>query len=182
LLLRCSGSISCSIRAGIEANSAIIVNGEEQRKPGRPTKYDPETVAKLLGAFRAGLTHKQACLACGIGQSTLADWRERYPDLEPRMEAAREEARQKALEGILAAGEKEWRALAEWLRLTFPEHRQGHSINVSATADAAMQMSCTDEERRKLIAMRERALSEALAVTIEPPKPAPATARELGEG
>jgi hypothetical protein len=26
------------------------------------------------------------------------------------MDAAREEARQKALEGILAAGEKEWRA------------------------------------------------------------------------
>jgi len=60
------------------------------------------------------------------------------------------------LEGILAAGQKEWRAWAEWLRLTFPEHRQGHNINVSATADAATQMSCTDEERAKLIAMRER--------------------------
>jgi hypothetical protein len=43
------------------------------------------------------------------------------------MDSAREEARQKALEGILAAGEKDWRALAEWLKLTFPEHRQGHN-------------------------------------------------------
>src|SRR5215831_3840286 len=147
-----------------EGNSAIIVSGEEQGKPGRPTKYDPGTVAKLLGALRAGLTHKQACLACGIGQSTLADWRERYPDLEPRMDAAREEARQKALEGIKAAGKTEWRALAEWLKLTFPEHRQGHSINVSATAGAAVQV--TDEERAKLIAMRERALSHGATVTV----------------
>jgi len=161
-----------------EVNSAIIVSGEEQGKPGRPTKYDPQTVDKLLAALRAGLTHKQACLACGIGQSTLADWRERYPELEPHMDAAREEARQKALEGIKSAGEKDWRALAEWLKLTFPEHRQGHNINVSATAGAAVQV--TDEERAKLIAMRERALSEG--VTIEPPKPAPAAARELGEG
>jgi hypothetical protein len=165
-----------------EGNSAIIVSSEEQGKPGRPTKYDPQTVDKLLAALRAGLTHKQACLACGIAQSTLADWRERYSDLEPLMDAAREEARQKALEGIKDAGQKDWRALAEWLKLTFPEHRQGHNINVSATAGAAMQMSCTDEERRKLIAMRERALSEAVAVTIEPPKPASAAARELGEG
>jgi hypothetical protein len=44
-----------------------------------------------------------------------------------RMEAAREEARQKALEGIKTAGDKDWRALAEWLKLTFPEHRSSHS-------------------------------------------------------
>ena len=161
-------------------NSAIIVSGEEQGKPGRPTKYDPQTVDKLLDALRAGLTHKQACLACGIGQSTLADWRERYLELEPRMDAASEEARQKALEGIKDAGQKDWRALAEWLKLTFPEHRSGYNINVSATAGAAVQV--TDVERAKLIAMRERALSEAVAVTIEPPKPAPAPARELEEG
>src|SRR5262249_22072438 len=165
-----------------EGNSAIIVSGEEQGKPGRPTKYDPQTVDKLLAALRVGLTHKQACLACGISQSTLADWRERYPDLEPRMEAAREEARQKALEGIKDAGQKDWRALAEWLKLTFPEHRTGHSINVSASATAQQAVAVTDEERQRLIEQRERALSEAVEVTIEPPKPVPATARELGEG
>ena len=40
--------------------------------------------------------------------------------LEARREAAREIARQIALEGIKTAGEKDWRALSEWLRLTFP--------------------------------------------------------------
>jgi hypothetical protein len=69
-------------------------------------------------------------------ERTLTDWRERYPELGPRMEAARETARQKALEGIKTAGEKDWRALAEWLKLTFSEHRQASSINVTATASA----------------------------------------------
>ena len=149
-------------------DSAIIVSGQQQGKPGRPTKYNPETVAKLLDALRAGLTHKQACLACGIGQSTLADWREQYPDLEPRMEAAREEARQRALEGIKAAGEKDWRALAEWLKLTFPEHRSGHSINVNATANAQQATVVVTEEKRRELQEKLARLQSQLSVENEP--------------
>ncbi len=55
-------------------------------------------------------------------------------DLDPRIDAAREVARQTTLEGIKTAGEKDWRALAEWLKLTFLEYRSGSSINVNATA------------------------------------------------
>jgi hypothetical protein len=69
------------------------------------------------------------------------------------MEAAREVARQTALEGIRTAGEKDWRALAEWLKLTFPEHRQG-SINVSATATAQQMVVCDEATRARLIALR----------------------------
>ena len=116
----------------------------------------PATVEKLLAALSAGLTHKQACLACGISQSTLIDWRERYPDLDARMEAAREVARQTALEGIKTAGEKDWRALAEWLKLTFPEHRPGNNINISATATAPQAVVCDEATRERLIALREK--------------------------
>jgi hypothetical protein len=142
--------------------SAIVATGEGHGKRGRPALYKPETVERLLDALRAGLTHKQACLACGISQSTLANWREQFPDLESRMDAAREEARQKALEGIKAAGQKDWRALAEWLKLTFPEHRQSSSINVSAmaTAQQATAVIVTEEQRQRLIALRERLLAE----------------------
>ena len=73
-------------------------------------------------------------MACGICENTLATWRKHYDDLDPRIDAAREVARQTALEGIKTAGEKDWRALAEWLKLTFPEYRSGSSINVNATA------------------------------------------------
>jgi hypothetical protein len=65
------------------------------------------------------------------------------------MEAVRETARQAALEGIKTAGEKDWRALAEWLQLTFPEHRPGNNINVTATASAQQAaVVCTEEQRR----------------------------------
>jgi hypothetical protein len=90
-------------------------------------------------------------MACGICENTFSAWRKHYPDLEPRIEAAREVARQTALEGIKAAGKKDWRALAEWLKLTFPEYRSGHNINVNATASAQQAtVVCTDEHRQRL--------------------------------
>jgi hypothetical protein len=68
------------------------------------------------------------------------------------MEAAREEARQKASEGIRTAGEKDWRELSEWLKLTFPEYRQGNSINVTATANAQQApVVVTEEQWQRLV-------------------------------
>jgi len=100
----------------------------------RPSKYSSAVVDRLLASLAAGLTQKQACMACGICENTLATWRKQYDDLDPRIDAAREVARQTALEGIKTAGEKDWRALAEWLKMTFPECRSVSSINVNATA------------------------------------------------
>jgi hypothetical protein len=51
-------------------------------------------------------------MGCGICESALSAWRKQYPDLKPRIEAAREVARQTAPEGIKTAGEK---AGALWL-------------------------------------------------------------------
>jgi hypothetical protein len=71
-----------------------------------------------------GLAHwlpiKSAGIIAGIGVSTLADWREKHPELEERMTEAREGARQKMLQRIKRAADDDWRAAAEWLRLTFP--------------------------------------------------------------
>jgi hypothetical protein len=89
-------------------------------KAGRPSKYSPETVEKLLAGLADGLSYKSACIAAGIGVSTLADWCEKYPELEVRMEEAREVARLKMLQRIKRASENDWRAAAEWLKLTFP--------------------------------------------------------------
>jgi hypothetical protein len=51
-------------------------------------------------------------MGCNIWENTLSAWRKQYPDLKPRIEAAREAARQTALEGIKTTGEK---AGALWL-------------------------------------------------------------------
>ena len=137
-------------------NSALIPID----KGGRPSKYTPETVDRLLAALADGLTQKQACAACGICEKTLANWREQYPELEPQMAEARETARQKALAGIKAAGEAgDWRALEAFLRLSFPEYRQPSTkVEVNATAQAGVVVN--DEEREKLIAMRNKALAQ----------------------
>ena len=96
-------------------------------------------------------------------ESTLTNWRERYPDLEPRMEAAREVTRQTALEGIRTAGENDWRAAAEWLRLTFPADYRRPASNTSVEVNTAVQTAvvCDEKRRMELIAQGERILKAA---------------------
>src|ERR1700716_1112602 len=104
-------------------------------KGGRPSKYTPEAEAQLLTGLADGLTQKQACIACGICESTLDLWRERYPELQEKLAGAREQARQKALAAIKAAGEGEkgdWRATEAFLKLSFQaDYRQNPSVHVS---------------------------------------------------
>src|ERR1044071_271659 len=90
------------------------------RQIGRPTKFNDETVERLCAALADGMPIKGACVVAGIGVTTLADWRQQHPELETRINEARESARQKALQAIKAAGEKDWRAHVEWLKLAHP--------------------------------------------------------------
>jgi hypothetical protein len=71
-------------------NEPIVV--DRHGKAGRPTKYEPDTIERLLAGLADGLPIKSACIIAGIGASTLADWREKYPELEERMTSAREVA------------------------------------------------------------------------------------------
>jgi hypothetical protein len=128
---------------------------------GRPSKYTPDTIDRILAALRAGCTYKQVCEAAGIGETALWEWRKEHPDLVERMAEARAVACQKALEAIQAAGEKDWRAYAEWLKLCHPEYRPaGTKIDISATATGQQaNVVCTEAERKRLIEQRERLLA-----------------------
>ncbi len=148
---------------------------------GRPTKYEPETIDRLLAAIADGLTQKQACIATGICENTLSNWREKHPELESRLEQARESARQKALAGIKQAGEAgDWRALEAFLRMSFPaDYRRDASISVTATAVAAQQQVVSEEQRQRLIKLlqeqqRQSALAQRSALA--------AAARQLPSG
>src|SRR5437773_11154093 len=104
---------------------------DQHGKAGRPTKYSPDTVERLLAGLTDGLPIKSACIIAGIGVSTFSDWREKYPELEERMAEAREKARLKMLQRIKRAAEDDWRAAAEWLRLTFPDvYRRANNTRV----------------------------------------------------
>ena len=152
-----------SNKTNTPTNSTAIRPNESQiekpkNKGGKPSSFTPKKAELLIRALRAGLTTKQAAQACGISRTTLATWREKYPDFESRVEAAREQARQNALEGTENAGKQDWKALAQWLRLAFLEYRKdGPTFHVSANAQAGVL--CTEEQRQEIIAMRAKLLS-----------------------
>ena len=66
--------------------------------------------------------------------------------------------------------------MAEWLKLTFPEHRPGSNINVSATAtmqQAQQGIVCDEETRARLIAARERYQARLQGGAKQPPDSKP---------
>jgi DNA-binding transcriptional MerR regulator len=135
----------------------LLTNGDVRtvNKGGSPTLYTPATVDRLLAGLADGLNITQACAACGISPRTLIDWRERYPDLEPRLTEARETARRKVLAMIKSIGEEtnDWRALDTWLQRSFPaDYRRDSNVSVTATANAAsaQQVIVSPEKRREL--------------------------------
>jgi hypothetical protein len=142
-----------------ENNKPMVV--DQHGKAGRPSKYSEETIGRLLEGLSDGVPIKSACIIAGIGVSTLADWREKYPDLEERMAEARERARQKMLQRIKRAAEDDWRASKAWLELTFPaDYRRPSKTNVEVNTAVQTPLVCTEEERMRLISQRERLLAE----------------------
>ena len=136
-------------------DSALIATN----KGGRPSKYQPGTVKRILAALDDGLTQKQACIAAGICENTLATWRDKHPELQAKMAEAREQARQKALARIKAAGESgDWRASEAFLRMSFAaDYRQGGNVNVNATATIQQAgLVCDEATRKRLIELREK--------------------------
>ena len=123
-------------------------------KVGQPSKYDTRRASTMLKALRAGLTKAQACLACGVSRQTLATWCEKYPEFGPRVDAAREEARQDALESIRNVGKEDWKATAQWLRLAFPEYRteQRHTVQLNSQTN----ILCDEETRIQIVEMRKK--------------------------
>ena len=134
---------------------------------GRPTKYSPEVVEMLRGALSDGMPIKGACIVAGICVTTLAEWREKHPELETRISEAREFARQKALQAIQAAGERDWRAQAEWLKLAFPSDYRG-STKIDVSASASVSPVIVTPERRKELIARRLAMLRQQASTINP--------------
>jgi hypothetical protein len=98
---------------------------------GRPTKYNEQTIERVCAALADGLPIKGACVVAGIGVTTLAEWRDKYPEIEERMNQARESYREKALQTIKKAiTNDDWRAAVAALKLAFPEYRDRAQVDV----------------------------------------------------
>ena len=72
------------------------------------------------------------------------------------MAEAREVARQKMLQRIKRAADDDWRAAAEWLRLTFPADYRRPASNTAVEVNTAVQTGivCDEATRARLIALR----------------------------
>jgi hypothetical protein len=138
-------------------------NNETTSKPvtGRPTKYEQNTIEHLLAGISDGLPYKAACAAASISYTTLQRWRAQYPDLEPQMEQAREEARRKLLQIIKSAAEDDWRAAARLLEMIFPQdYPRGNNTRVEVNASAGQTaVVVSAEEAQALREQRQRLLA-----------------------
>jgi hypothetical protein len=116
---------------------------------GRPTKYNEQTIERLCAALADGLPIKGACVVAGIGVTTLAEWREKYPEIEERMSQARESYREKALQTIKRAIDAhDWRAAVAALKLIFPEYRESTQIDVNVGVGCGPAGSWTGKANR----------------------------------
>jgi hypothetical protein len=85
---------------------------------------------------------------------------------EKRMAEAREKARLKMLQRIKRAAEDDWRAAAEFLRLSFPaDYRRGSNTSVEVNTAVQTGIVISEEKRMALIAQRERILKAPAATT-----------------
>jgi hypothetical protein len=126
-----------------------------ETRVGRPTKYKEETIVRLCAALADGMPIKAACVVAGIGVTTLADWRDKYPEIEERMNQARESYREKALQTIKKAiANDDWRAAVAALKLIFPEYRDSTQIGVNV----GVAVVIPEAQRQKLLERHERAM------------------------
>src|SRR5215469_1407261 len=98
---------------------------------GRPTKYSEPTVERLCSVLAEGMPIKSACVVAGIGVTTLNEWRDKYPEIEERMNQSRERFREKAFQTLKKAiDNNDWRAAVAALKLVFPEYRESAKVDV----------------------------------------------------
>jgi hypothetical protein len=104
-------------------NGSTVAHGK-----GRPTKLTPQTILILEEAIGKGTTWKSAAAVAGISEDSLCNWRREDPELNARLDGAREKARLRALKVIQDVAERgDYKAAVEFLRLAWPEYRNRES-------------------------------------------------------
>jgi hypothetical protein len=94
--------------------------------PGGPPRAYPERVVQMLcAAIREyGLSDSAAAVKTGMSASTIAQWKREFPEIEVKLQQAREECRSQYLQIVMQAAQAEnargWRAAAWLLERLFP--------------------------------------------------------------
>lgn len=89
---------------------------------GRPTKYTPDRVKKILEAIKLGVAYVDAASYGGITRETFNEWRKQYPDFSDAVEEAAGQAVVANMAKIQkAATEGSWQASAWILERRHPD-------------------------------------------------------------
>ncbi len=124
----------------------------QKRRPGRPSKLTPQTMALILAAIKCGASNKIACAAADICPETLYAWKRRgeeepgseYSDFLQQLTRARQEGRIRRLAMIQKAAKFDWRAAAWLLERDLPDefsmrYKIEHSVSGEVTLADAMR-------------------------------------------
>lgn len=96
---------------------------------GRPTKYNPDRVKRILDAIRSGVAYVDAANYAGISYQTFNEWRKEYSEFSDAVE----EADGAAMVGLVATIRKaategkQWQAAA-WLAERRHPDRYGRTV------------------------------------------------------
>jgi hypothetical protein len=131
-------------------------------KGTKPTKLTKKTLSRLLKAISNGTSISSACVIAGIANSTLNEWRQEHPEINERIELARERMREKLLARIELAADDDWRAAAELLKLSFASDyrrvvQSGEQKHLHVHGDTHVTLSLERQaelrdQRRRIIA------------------------------
>jgi hypothetical protein len=86
---------------------------------GRPTKYEPERVERILKAIRDGLPFVTAAAIGGISQTTFYQWQKDYPEFSDNIKEAEAVGEEELLASIRT--DSTWQSKAWILERRHPD-------------------------------------------------------------
>ena len=121
-----------------------------KRKPGRPTKYTPDRVKRIIDTLRSGNYRCVAAAYGGISHETFSQWMDQYPEFSDAVIEAETAAEVEAVE-LIRSGHPKY--VLEWLSRKNPD-RWGRKDHV--TQDVNVTSADAWEDRMRARAERER--------------------------
>lgn len=120
---------------------------------GRPSKYTPDVVKRILDALRDGNSHNGAAAAGGIVPSTFYEWMNAHPDFSEAVHHAERECELALVADLRKMAREDHRPLQFMLERRFPEtwgRRQEQKIEITGANGGPVQVidvrTLTDEQ------------------------------------
>lgn len=111
-------------------------------RASRRTALDAQKRAAIVSAVEQGLSVSRAAATIGVCRSTVAKWRERYPEFDEEVFQAESRCIQQLTDNITTAAQSDWRAAAHLLSVRWPhEYSERTQANAASASDRAESLS-----------------------------------------